>query len=87
MAQASPSIFNKRATERLRSPDDLEKYVQVTNPSVWVVLGACIALLAGLLAWGIFGTVSTNVSAQGGAGRRSGGVLPFGRRCCSRTYW
>ena len=65
MAQASPSIFNKRATERLRSPDDLEKYVQVTNPSVWVVLGACIALLAGLLAWGIFGTVSTNVSAQG----------------------
>ena len=65
MAQASPSIFNKNATERLRSPDDLDKYVQVTHPSVWVVMAACIAFLLGLLAWGVFGTVSTNVAATG----------------------
>lgn len=75
MAQASPSIFNKRATERLRSPDDLDKYVQVTNPSVWAVLGACVALLLGLLAWGIFGTVSTNVASTGVA--RDGRVLCY----------
>lgn len=65
MAQASPSIFNKNATERLRSPDDLDKYVQVTNPSVWVIMAACIAFLTGLLAWGVFGTVSTNVTSTG----------------------
>jgi hypothetical protein len=65
MAQASSSIFNKSATERLRSPDDLDKYLQVTNPSVWVVLAACLSLLVGLLAWGIFGTVATNISAIG----------------------
>lgn len=65
MAQASRSIFNKRATEKLRSPDDLEKYVQVTNPSVWVVLAACVALLVGLLSWGIFGSVTTSVTSTG----------------------
>ncbi|MBO7675755.1 MAG: hypothetical protein J6S63_12240 [Atopobiaceae bacterium] len=59
------SIFNTKAAERLRSPDDLDKYVRVTRPSVWVVLVACIALLAGLLAWGFLGTVSTNVSVSG----------------------
>ena len=65
MAEAAQSIFNQKATEKLRSPDDLDKYVRVTNPSVWVVLAACIMLLAGLLVWGVFGTVTTGVSAMG----------------------
>lgn len=65
MAGQGPSIFNKTATEKLRSPDALDKYVRVTSPAVWVVLVACLALLAGLLAWGVFGTVSTNVSGTG----------------------
>ena len=65
MADAANSIFNQRATEKLRSPDDLDKYVRVTNPSVWVVLAACIALLAGLLTWGVFGSVTTSVPATG----------------------
>ena len=65
MADATRSIFNKKATEKLHSPDDLDKYVQVTNPSVWVVLISCIALLGGLLAWGVFGAVDTNVKATG----------------------
>ena len=65
MADASSSIFNKKATEKLRSPDDLDKYVRVTSPSVWVVLAACVALLVGLLSWGVFGAVTTNVTATG----------------------
>ena len=65
MADASKSIFNKEATERLRSPDDLDKYVRVTNPSVWAILGACMALVLGLLAWGMFGSVSTKISTLG----------------------
>lgn len=65
MADATNSIFNKKATEKLRSPDDLDKYLQVTNPGIWVVLLACIALIAGLLAWGLFGAVETSVSTMG----------------------
>lgn len=65
MAPATPSIFNQRAAEKLRSPDDLDRYVRVTNPSVWAILGACLALLAGLLAWGVFGSVTTSVVATG----------------------
>lgn len=63
MADVNSSIFNTKAAEKLRSPDDLDKYVRVTNPSVWVIIAACAALLAGLLAWGVFGAVTTNVSA------------------------
>ena len=65
MADATSSIFNKKATEKLRSPDDLDKFVQVTNPSIWVTLAACIALLAGMLFWGMLGSVTTSVSTTG----------------------
>ena len=65
MADTTKPIFNRAATDKLRSPDDLDKFVRVTNPSVWVVLVACAALLAGLLAWGVFGAVTTSVSATG----------------------
>lgn len=65
MADTNSSIFNQQARERLQSPDDLDKYVRVTSPSVWVVLAAILVLLGALLAWGIFGAVSTNVSTLG----------------------
>jgi len=65
MADTSSTIFNKRATEKLRSPDDLDKYVRVTSPSVWVLLAGCAALIVGLLAWGIFGAVTTSVGTTG----------------------
>ena len=64
MADARSSIFNKEATERLRSPDDLDRYVRVTSPSVWVALLAIFLLVVGLLSWGFFGSVSTSVSTQ-----------------------
>ena len=64
MADASSSIFNEQARNRLQSPDDLDRYVRVTSPSVWVVLGAVLALVLGLLAWGIFGSVTTSISAK-----------------------
>lgn len=65
MAEYESSIFNQKAAEKLRSPDDLNKYVRVTNPSVWVVLFAFSALIVGLLSWGVFGSVTTSVSATG----------------------
>lgn len=64
MADLASSIFNQKAAEKLRTPDDLDKYVKVTTPSIWVVLAACVALLAGLVAWGFFGAVTTNLTAM-----------------------
>ena len=65
MADETSNIFTKKASDKLRSPDDLDEYVRVTNPSVWVVLAACAILMIGLFAWGFFGTASTSVGAQG----------------------
>lgn len=64
MAKEQRSIFNAEAEKKLRSPDDLDKYVRVTNPSAWAVIAACVSLLVGLVAWAVYGSVSTNVTTK-----------------------
>lgn len=65
MANASSSIFNKSARKRLRNPDDLDKCVRVTTPSVWVMLIATLCLILGFLTWGMFGVVTSDVEGIG----------------------
>ena len=36
--------------------------MRVTNPSIWVVIGACAVLLIGMFAWGFLGMAETNVA-------------------------
>ncbi|MBR0161687.1 MAG: hypothetical protein IJQ02_10460 [Oscillospiraceae bacterium] len=45
------SLFRKESMERIQSPEQLNDYLRVTNPSVWVVLAAIILLLVGMLIW------------------------------------
>ncbi len=47
-------LYRKGSLERIRSPEQLNDYLRVTNPSVWLLLTAVILLLAGLLIWGSF---------------------------------
>ena len=53
------SIFRKKSIERISSPEQLGDYIRVSNPSVWIILGAIIVLLIGSCVWGIFGTIDT----------------------------
>ena len=58
-------LFTKKARNKLRSPDDLNVYVRVVNPSGWIVLAICAILLIGLFAWGAVETAETSVQAMG----------------------
>jgi len=50
-------LFRKKSLDRAKSPEELNDYIRVTSPSVWLVLLATVVLLFGMLAWSIFGTV------------------------------
>lgn len=57
------SIFRKKSLERIASPEQLNDYIKVTNPSVWILLGSIIVLLLGVVIWAVFGQLATTVSA------------------------
>lgn len=52
-------LFRKKSIDKIKSPESLNDYVRVSNPGVWLILGAVIALLAGACVWGIFGRIET----------------------------
>ena len=42
-------LFRQKTLDRVSSPEQLHDYMRVTNPAIWMLLGAVVALLAGLL--------------------------------------
>ena len=56
-------IFRKKSLDKAKSPDNLDDYIRVSNPSVWLLLISVILLLIGACAWGIFGHVDSTVSS------------------------
>lgn len=55
-------LFRKSSIDRVSSPEQLGDYIRVTNPGVWLVLGAVIVLLAGACVWGVFGRLETKIT-------------------------
>ena len=66
----SEEIFRKKSLDKVKSPEDLDDYIQVSNPGVWLLLISVIVLLAGACVWGVFGhidsTVETSIYAENG---------------------
>ena len=66
----SEEIFRKKSLDKVKSPENLDDYIRVSNPGVWLLLVSVIILLAGACVWGIFGhidsTVPTVVSVENG---------------------
>lgn len=64
------NLFRKSSIDKLKSPEQLNAYIRVANPGIWLVIAAIIVLLLGVLAWGIFGTMESSVAsgalAEGG---------------------
>lgn len=58
-------IFRKSSMDRISSPEQLNDYLSITRPGVWVILAAVTLLAAGFLLFGIFGSIPSTVSAAG----------------------
>ena len=55
-------LFRKSSIDRVSSPEQLNDYIRVTSPGVWLVLAAVIVLLMGACVWGIFGRLETKIT-------------------------
>lgn len=56
---------DKKALKRLQSPDDLDHYLRMTSPGLWISVIACVAILLGIAAWAVFGSVSDHITMKG----------------------
>lgn len=52
-------LFRKESLDQISSPEQLNDYLRVTNPAVWLVLSAVILLLAGILLWSSIASIDS----------------------------
>lgn len=64
------SIFRKKSLDRISSPEEIDDYMKVTRPSMWLVMASVVLLLAAAIIWSITGhietTLDTVVQAENG---------------------
>ncbi len=56
-------LFRENAIKKVSSPEQLNEYIRVTNPGIWVTLIAIIILLIGVCVWGALGKIETTIDA------------------------
>ena len=58
-------VFRQKSVERISSPEQLQDYMRVTTPGVWMVLAAVILLLAGIILSSALVNVESKITEQG----------------------
>ncbi len=61
----SDTLFRKSSLDSLSSPEQLNDYIKVSNPGIWIVLAALFILLAAVLFWGFTGGLPTSIHTKG----------------------
>ena len=72
--KSDEAVFRKVALDRLSSPEQLDKLLQVTRPRGWIALVALGFLVGSAVLWGFEGSIPSRVAGQGIL-LKSGGVL------------
>ncbi len=57
-------LYREKSLERISSPENLNDYLKVTKPGVWIALVSVIVLLAGFLVWAHFTYIGSFVSGK-----------------------
>ncbi|MCR5735988.1 MAG: hypothetical protein K6G22_15420 [Lachnospiraceae bacterium] len=62
--EKNSNLFREKSLERISSPEQLDDYIKVVSPGIWLMLGAIILLLVGVIVWSALGTIPVE-NAQG----------------------
>ena len=65
MPEQKPNLFRKKSLDRISQPDQLNDYLRVTEPMIWLLLVSILVVLGGLLVWSLVDTV--DMTADGNA--------------------
>lgn len=68
------NVFREKSMERVSSPEQLNDYIKVSNPAVWMIIFSIIILLIGICVWGVLGRLNTVI--------KTAGVCHNGVACC-----
>lgn len=60
MEDKDNSIFRQKSMDKISSPEQLNDFIQVARPSIWLIMAAVIFIILGAAIWACFGVVEIN---------------------------
>lgn len=54
--------MEEKKSKKVDSPEQLNEYIRLSNPGVWITMIAIIVLLIGFCVWGVFGKIDTKIA-------------------------
>jgi hypothetical protein len=57
------NLFRKKNIEKISSPEQLNDFIKVSRPGIWLILLAVILIIAGVAVWSVSGKLETRESA------------------------
>ena len=63
MSENKP-LFREKSLEQFSSPEQLNDYIRVASPSIFLLLGAVIVFLIGVVIWGLTGTIQSTIDVN-----------------------
>jgi len=58
------TIFRKESMRQVSSPEQLDDYIKVSNPGVWIVLAAILVLFGAAVVWAATAVIPTLIPAR-----------------------
>lgn len=65
MSENEKNLFRKSSLEKVSSPEQLNEYIKVTNPSLIIILVTVFAMILSAMVWIFAGGLPKTVSLQG----------------------
>ena len=59
------SIFRQKSLDRISLPEEIDNYMKVTRPSLWLTLGVIVLLLAALILWSVTARIEATTVSDG----------------------
>ncbi len=64
MSHSPKLVFRQESLDRVKSPEQLNNFIKISKPSVWVITVSILFLLIGVIVWSVFGSVDTTIALK-----------------------
>ena len=51
------SIFRRESLDRVESPEQLDAYIKVSHPKVWLIMAALLVAVISVIVWSVVGSL------------------------------
>lgn len=59
------SIFRKESLDRVESPEQLDEYIKVSHPKVWLIMAALLVAAVAVIVWSVVGSLPQTMEIKG----------------------